>query len=313
MGAQLDLARLRCFVAVAEELSFTRAAARLRFAQPWVSSQVRRLEQELGLELFQRSTRSVRLTESAERLLPEVRRLLSAERSTRASVAGLLREGCGEFMIGMPAHLAISLRYPVVAEFLKRWSTVVHVHNAPSVKLLPELREGGLDVAFLAAPLPADDLVVEAVEDGPLVLLVPEDHALVRHEVVPLDALAGQRILTFGRHHNEQLWDRNVGPLSEFGAVLVEASEPSPSVMFRAAPSAGMPALTHPWTAEWMGPSMGMVSRRIEGDPCRYTVLVARRSGAMSDRLEEVWSAVLADWRRGCLTGKELVSAVDHV
>ncbi|MFT4288361.1 LysR family transcriptional regulator [Nocardioides sp.] len=290
----MDLTRLRCFVVVAEELSFTRAASRLRFAQPWVSSQIRRLEQELGIDLFERSTRSVRLTRSAERLLPEVRRLLDAEEEARASVVSLLRDDRRDFRIGMPSHLAISLRYREVADFLEKWSTSVHVHNAPSVDLVPALQRGELDIAFLSAPLPSADLRVETIEEGPLVLLVPEDHGLAAHDVIPATALAGQQVLTFGRHHNVQLWDRHVGALASLGAVLVEALEPSPAVLFRAAPAAGLPTLMHPWSAEWMGPSMGMVPRRIEGDPCGYTVLLARRAGACAEWVEELWASIVA-------------------
>lgn len=294
MAIHLDLARLRCFAVVAEELSFTRAAARLQLAQPWVSNQIRRLEEELGFALFKRSTRSVELTRTGQQFLPQVYRVLRSEQQTRAAAIALRRSEVEELRVGMPSHLAVTLRYPAVARMIEEWSPAVHVHSAPSVDLLPALERGDLDVAFLSAPLATDGLVTHKLEEGNLVLLVPENHVLARHEVVPAEALLDQRVLTFGRHHNNELWDCHVGGLANTGATLVEAPEPSASVMFRAAPASGLPTLTHPWTAEWMGAAMGMVTRRIEGDPCGYTVLLARRRGPVGPRLSAFWDAAVA-------------------
>lgn len=297
MAIELDLPRLRCFVVVAEELSFTRAAVRLHMAQPSVSSQIRKLEHDLGLELFVRSTRHVELTTSAEMLLPEARRLLAAAERTTAAVTSLLRAEQGELRVGSPVHLAMTLRYPIVTELIERWAPSVRVHNAPSVDLLPILQRGDLDVAFLNAPLPTGDAVTEIVEEGHFVVLVPREHELAQYEVIPLDALEGQRILSFGRHHNERLWDEKMATLISSGVQFVEVHEPAPSIMFRAAPAAGLPSLAFPWIAEWMGEPMGMVTRRIEGDPCGYTILLARRNARPSPRLAEFWEAVVAGSR----------------
>lgn len=293
MTTRLSLSRLECFVAVAEELSFTRASERLQFAQPWVSSQVRKLEQDLNLVLFHRSTRHVEPTAAAYELLPEARRLLAAAERTAAAIGSIGRSERGELRVGSPPQLALTLRYPAVAEYVQRSASAVHIHNAPSVDLLPALRRGDLDVAFLAAPLPVDDLHTRTVEDGYYVLQVPKGHHLEQHEVVPLRALRGERILTFGRHHNSELWDAQVGTLATAGVEFVEAAEPSASIMFRAAPASGLPVLAYPWTAEWMGESMGMVVRRIEGDPCRYSILLARRDSMPAPRLAEFWEVAV--------------------
>ena len=293
MAIRWNLGRLECFVAVADELSFTRAAGMLRLSQPAVSEQVRRLERELGLVLFVRSTRHVEPTPAAQRLLPEVRMLLTAAECAGATATALRRAEHGDLRVGAPPQLALTLRYPGVTALVERSSPAVRIHNSPSVDLLPALRRGDLDVAFLCVPLPTDGLVVHPVEQGAMMLMVPRADPLAEYEVIPRAALPGRRILGFGRHHNEELWDEQVSDLVATGAELVALPEPSVSIMFRAAPAAGLPCLAYPWTAQWMAEAMGMVARRIEGDPCRYAIVLARRDIPPSPRLLAFWAAVV--------------------
>lgn len=293
MGIELDLPRLRCFAVVAEELSFTRAAERLRLAQPWVSSQIRRLERDVGMSLFTRSTRHVELTPAGRLLLPHVTLLLSAAERSTAAVESLRRAERGELRLGSPAHLAMTVRYPQLARVIRRWGSAVRIHNAPSVDLLPALKRGELDAAFLADPQPGDDIVTHIVEEGALVMLVPEDHVFAVHEdVIPLTALEGQQVMTFGSHHNERLWNDVVAPLAEVGVDFVEANEPAAWIMFQSAHTEGLPSLMHPWIAEQLQRSGGSVVRRIEGEPCRYTTIFACREVEPFPMLAALWACV---------------------
>jgi DNA-binding transcriptional LysR family regulator len=294
MTIRWNFLRLECFVAVADELSFTRAAESLQMTQPSVSAQVRRLEDELGLELFARSTRRVELTPAARDLLPDVRRLLAAADRAAASATALQRAEHGDLRVGVPPLVALTIHYPGVAALLESWSPGVRIHSAPSIDLLPALRQGHLDVAFLAVPLPTDGLVTHVVEEGELILVLPAEHPLTTLEVIPVAALRDQRVVTFGRYHNETLWDELVGGLAADGVELVESPEPSMSIMLRVALAGNLPYLVYPWPAEWMAEAMGMVPRRIEDNPCRYTIAVARRDLPPSPRLVSFWEAVVA-------------------
>src|SRR5580658_11136652 len=96
----MELRHLRYFVAIGEELNFTRAAERLRIAQPPLSQQIRQLEQELGVTLLQRNSRPVRLTEAGELLLARARALLAELEITVADVRRIGRGQAGKLNIG---------------------------------------------------------------------------------------------------------------------------------------------------------------------------------------------------------------------
>jgi DNA-binding transcriptional LysR family regulator len=155
----LDLRKLRYFVAVAEELHFGRAAERLYIAQPVLSRQVRKLEQDVGTDLLMRSSRTVALTPAGQQFLGEARSLLAAADAARRRMENIARGGANlmvGFFIGddfSAARRAFSATRPDVAIRLKR----IYWHNQTEV-----LADGEVDVAFVH--LPIDD---EGLELGP--------------------------------------------------------------------------------------------------------------------------------------------------
>jgi DNA-binding transcriptional LysR family regulator len=186
IGAELDLRSLRYFVAVAEELHFTRAANRMLVAQQALSREVRRLEERLGVRLFVRSTRSVKLTEDGERLLGRARELLAvhdalvAEMSdgTRPLVVDLLTEAARTGLAILAAAQGTDDRI----DFRRRYSQGM-------AAAVPRLVAGEADVAFgrvegLGRPLPAE-LVHSLVRREPVGLLVPDGHPLGERSDVP--------------------------------------------------------------------------------------------------------------------------------
>ena len=178
----MELHQLEYFIAVAEEASFTRAAARVHVAQPGVSAQVRRLESELGQQLLDRSGRSVRLTEVGAAVLPFARAALDAVAMARLAVdelAGLVR---GQVTVGMVSGCAL----PVLAELLARFSGLhpgvgITLAEDNSDRLVEMLMDGRLDLALIGSAgeaVPGLDTVVVADEE--LVAVVDHGHPLAR-------------------------------------------------------------------------------------------------------------------------------------
>jgi DNA-binding transcriptional LysR family regulator len=186
----MELRQLQYFVAVAEERNFTRAAEKVHVAQPGVSAQIRRLERELGQELFDRSGRAVRLTGVGEVVLPYARAALAAVAGARQAVdelTGLLR---GRVAIGMVTSHTVDLP-GLLADFHRDHPAVeITLGEGDSVDLLDGLRTGGFDlvIASVGADTP-EGLAVQVVEDQPLVAAVGLGHELARHTVLPLTAL----------------------------------------------------------------------------------------------------------------------------
>jgi DNA-binding transcriptional LysR family regulator len=197
----MDLRQLSYFVAVAEEGQFTRAAARVLVAQPAVSAQVRRLEQELGEQLFLRGQNGVRLTVAGESLLPHARAALAAAdrgRDAIASLRGVLH-----------GRLAVAVAGPVDHRFAQALGdfhrahpgveiSVTHHQNEP---LLEAVAEGSVDAAIVgvgAQPLPPH-VRARVVATEPLVVAVRDGDPLSRRRTVGLAQLREQPMITLVR------------------------------------------------------------------------------------------------------------------
>ncbi len=195
IGHELDLRALRYFVAAAEELHFTRAAARLFIAQQALSRDIARLERELGTQLFTRTTRRVALTPAGERLLVRARELLALHDATlrelrpaaRTYVADLLSEGRRTGLIVLEAARAAA---PDV-DFRG-------MYGGGMAKAVSGLLAGEIDLGFGRADWTgrrtSAALEAEIIRFEPLAVLLPDDHALAGLDVVPLAALEGLEI-----------------------------------------------------------------------------------------------------------------------
>ncbi|MFI0406105.1 LysR family transcriptional regulator [Actinomadura sp. 3N508] len=193
----MELRQLEYFVAVAEEAGFTRAAARLHVAQPGVSAQIKQLERELGQPLFDRSARTVRLTEVGEAVLPYARAALAAVEGARLSVdalAGLLR---GRVTIGTSDWIE-SLDLPgMLAGFRHDHPNVeITVVQEKADALFGALRDGRIDLAFLSmGSEPPEGITTHVVTEQDLYAAVGRGHPLARRSTIPLRALADEDLI----------------------------------------------------------------------------------------------------------------------
>jgi DNA-binding transcriptional LysR family regulator len=190
----MELHQLEYFVAVAEEASFTKAAARVHVAQPGVSAQVRRLESELGQRLLDRSGRSVRLTGAGSAVLPFARAALDAVARARLAVdelAGLVR---GQVTVGMVSGCALPVLAELLARFHKQYPGVaIALTEDNSDRLVEMLGDGRLDLALIgSAGTEAEGsakISTAVLIDEELVAAVPPGHPLANKETVTITAL----------------------------------------------------------------------------------------------------------------------------
>ncbi|MFD7135440.1 LysR family transcriptional regulator [Streptomyces sp. NPDC059894] len=194
MPAHLDPRLLRGFLAVAEELHFTRAAARLYVAQQALSRDVRRLERELGTELFVRTTRHVTLTPDGERLVPHARRVLQAQEDLLAA----FRQARPLLVDLNSPGLQTGRRVLYRARELAPEQELMARYESGLTGAAVEIVAGRLDASFgrfagLEAALRAQ-LEHQLVRYEPMAVLLPEGHRLAASAEVPLGALAGERV-----------------------------------------------------------------------------------------------------------------------
>jgi DNA-binding transcriptional LysR family regulator len=187
----LDTRLLRAFVAVAEELNFTRAAQRLTLAQQALSAQVRQLEDRLQVRLFERTTRRVELTDAGRLLLPHARAVLAALDAGTAEVEAERRAAGATLRVGLSGTGMV----PVAAETMRRFrerhpDVSLLVANAGLDQPAAGLAEGDVDVAFVRPPFVDDGISMATVLTEPRFAVLPADHPLAgRDAVTPQDVV----------------------------------------------------------------------------------------------------------------------------
>lgn len=221
----LDLKTLKCFVVLAEELHFGRAADRLHISQPPLSLKIRALEADLGLQLFQRSSRRVELTHSGRILLTEARRVLSdAEQLVRLAAALELGEA-GTLAIAFNALLAYRLMPQLVSTFSERYPQVkVTLHEMVSSEQVVALLEHQIDVGLLRPPLPPGFRTLSLGSEE-MVVFLPAKHPLTKLERVPLASLAGEPMLMFSPGESSYLHNLTMEMCTEAGFAPVVRQE----------------------------------------------------------------------------------------
>lgn len=199
--------QLLYFERVAELGSFTRAAQALHLVQPALSQQVAALEREVGLPLFHREARGVRLTEAGERLLPYARRVLSELERAQQALGALRELRTGRVALGLPPSATLSLLPAILEAFRRRYPALeVQIVEEMTDVLVEQLLDGRLDLAVVSFPIDDHRLVTRPLFRERLVLVVPPNHRLAQAERVDLAELATEPwILPYRRHGTRAL------------------------------------------------------------------------------------------------------------
>ncbi len=204
----MELRHLRYFLAVADELNFTRAALRLHTAQPSLSQQIRDLEDEIGTQLFERSKRKVDLTDAGRVFMAEARLTLAqADRAVaRARQVALQRQAT--LTIGFVPAAEVKI-FPVILPMLRmRFPQLnVELRSLPTLEQEDALLRGDIDIAFMRPPIQSTELKGEVVFDEPFILLLPATHPLAALEQVPRDRLNGEAFVCPYRQYSGRVYD----------------------------------------------------------------------------------------------------------
>ena len=274
----MELRHLRYFITVAEEMSFTRASRKLHIAQPPLSRQIRKLEEDLGVMLLERNSRSMRLTNAGRILLEEGRGMLSQAAGIveRCRRAGTQASEC--VRVGFATGLGDSLQAALVQHLGSHPQAEVHYKNLLSSEHQAALREHQIDIGLLRPPVDDPSLEGELLYRERLVALVPKDHPIARLRSVTLQQLSEETILLHKRSVSTGIYDKVValireagirpklvqtrtGPYEEAGTLLVASGKgiyiaggyaithPGASREIRAIPIAGANAMIGIWMA----------------------------------------------------------------
>lgn len=196
----MELRHLRYFVAVAEELSFTRAGARLKIAPPPLHVQIRNLEREIGAPLFERVGRGIKLTEPGRILLDQAR-LTLAQAQRSLNLTRQAREGeIGNLSIGYIPSAEFQL-FPKIIPAFRTAFPEIHLtfHSMKGGNQVEALHRDELDIGLVWLPVPADSFDVEEVIHDPLIVAMPDGHRLAAKTSVSVKALAPEPLILASR------------------------------------------------------------------------------------------------------------------
>jgi len=215
----MELRHLRYFVAVAEELNFRRAAERLRVAQPALSSQIKNLEEELGVKLFDRTTRSVLITPTGQIFLNEARGILGAtnhaEQLVRKAELGLV----GTLRLGVITPATGPLLARVLRHFHQKFPGVqLSLSAITTTEQLKRLRAGELDAGLLRPPVVSPDFDTRFVEQAPQMLAVPAGHRLAKKRKLEWTDFNGEGLVMIHPDLQHSFYDPFIAACAKAGA-----------------------------------------------------------------------------------------------
>ncbi|MBW4652505.1 MAG: LysR family transcriptional regulator [Kaiparowitsia implicata GSE-PSE-MK54-09C] len=204
----MDIKDLRCFIVLAEELNFRRAAEKLHMSQPPLTRLIGQLERELGITLFERTTRRVELTEAGQSLLREARGLILCADETARRIRHATSEASNRLRVG---YVPLAL-YTVLPQFLDQCrkdfpELELDLRERTTDMQLSELCSAEIDIGFIYMPVYSNLLAVKSVYREPMKLAVPNSHPMANHSGVKLTDFASDVLIMHSRAENPAMYD----------------------------------------------------------------------------------------------------------
>jgi DNA-binding transcriptional LysR family regulator len=228
MDDAIEMRHLRYFIAVAEELHFGRAAARLHMAQPPLSQQIRKLETLIGAKLFTRTSRVVALTPAGAAFLTRSRRLIAQSESDVDEAARIGRGEGGRLDVGFVSSALILGAVDLIHQFHSRYPDVlVQLHEGFTSQLVAQVVDHRVDVAFVRDPDPHPELSASTLLTEEFVAVVPAGHYSAGQDFIPASALRNDPFVFYPRAAGERAFRRNMQPCLDAGylpRIVQEAS-----------------------------------------------------------------------------------------
>jgi DNA-binding transcriptional LysR family regulator len=237
----MDRTGLDCFVALAEELHFHRAAERCHISQPAMSQQIRRLEKELDVRLAYRTKRNVSLTRAGEVFLVEARKTIRQMDTAAALALRTDRGEIGQLTVGVTAPALYVVFPEVVARFRERLPDVgLVVRELTTAEQERALLAGDIDLGLVHPPLDDPALATEHIGAAPYQLAIPDGHRLAQRESVTMAELEGEPVVIFPRQIAPQIYDSVLTLCQNAGFSLRIAMEAHPAQSIIALVAAGV-------------------------------------------------------------------------
>ncbi len=208
----MELRHLRYFIAVAEELHFSKAAERLHIAQPPLSQQIQQLEAQLGVELFHRKTkRQVQLTEAGQVFLQEAYQLLAQLQKAIELTQKIGRGEKGQLRIGFTSLVTYNLLPLILRQFREQFSEVeLILQELTTTEQERSLQESRIHIGFAHPPLEDNTLNQKCIQQEALIVALAETHPLAERENISVSSLVNENFIMFPRHLGSGLYDQIV-------------------------------------------------------------------------------------------------------
>jgi DNA-binding transcriptional LysR family regulator len=229
----MELRHLRYFLAVADALNFTKAAALLRVAQPALSRRVQDLEDEIGVDLLKRSPRGVILTAEGKLFLERTRQILKLADEAVEQVRSLARGEFGELHVGYAPAPTVEILPPALATFQKAFPRVrILLHDLSEQELIDGLRSGKLELAIMPRGVGSQSagLEFEVLRSYPLCVALAPTHRFARLKIITLEMVAAEPMIGLSRKDYPEYHDgldRMYGPLGIKPRVAIESDSAS--------------------------------------------------------------------------------------